>query len=323
MRKFIFVIAVSVVLLASIAAAQAQAYPNRPIRLLIGWPAGGGPDTVTRILAEQLSKSLGQPVVVENRPGAAGIIAGELLAKSPPDGYTLIYSVIGQYAIYPSLYKKLPYDPVKDFAPISLITNNGLVLVTSVSLPAKSLKELIAYAKANPGKISYASGGSGGVPHLAMEMLKSMTGTDMVHVPYKGMVQAIPDLLAGQVHVMFDNLPNELPNIKAGKVRALAVTTARRNTQLPQIPTFAEAGVPDFEVMGSSAMFTRAGVPKPIIARLNAELVKALNSPDVKARLQELGVEPAPSTPERVAAYQKSEIVKWAKVVKDTGATVD
>ena len=309
--------------LASIGAAHSQAYPNKPIRLVVGLPAGGGADTLTRIVAAKLSETMAQQVLVENRVGSGGLIAADAAAKSTPDGYTLLFGSTSYNAIFASFYKKLPYDPVKDFAPISLVATLPNVLVVNLSLPAKSVSEFIAYAKANPGKISYASSGSGSTLHLSMEMLKSMTGIDVVHVPYKGGVLALGDLLSGQIQAMFEILPTDLPYIKAGRVRALAVTTAKRSAQLPDVPTMAEAGVPGFEVTVWYAMFAPAGVPIPIIAKLNADVVKVLNMPDVKERFAQQGADASPSTPEQLVAFQKSEITKWAKVVKESGATAE
>lgn len=309
--------------IAAIGLAHAQGYPSKPVRLIVGLPAGGGADTITRIVAARLSETLGQPVLVENRVGSGGLIAADAVAKSTPDGYTLLLGSISYNAIFASFYKKLPYDPVKDFAPISLVATLPNVLVVNLSMPAQSVSEFIAYAKAHPGKISYASSGNGSTLHLSMEMLKSMAGIEVVHVPYKGGVLAMGDLLSGRIQAMFEILPTQIANIKAGKVRALAVTTAKRNAQLPDIPTMAEAGVPGFEVTVWYAVFAPAAVPKPIIAKLSADLVKALNMPDVKERLAQQGADAAPTTPEQFAVFQKSEIAKWAKVVKESGANAD
>lgn len=299
------------------------AYPNRPIRLLVGLPAGGSTDVMARIVAAKLGDALGQQVVVENRPGSGGLIAAETAAKAPPDGHTLLFGAISYSAVFASLYKNLPYDPVKNFAPISLVTKLPNVFVVNPALPVRSVSEFIAYAKANPGKLSYGSSGAGTSLHLSMEMLKKQAGIEVVHVPYKGGPAAVVDLLAGRIQVMFDNLPGQIANVKSGRARALAVTTAKRNFLLPEVPTMMEAGVPGFEVTVWYGMFAPARVPGPIVAKLNAQLVKTLNMPEVKERMAEQGAEPAPTTREEFAAFQKAEVAKWAKVVKDSGATAE
>jgi tripartite-type tricarboxylate transporter receptor subunit TctC len=300
-----------------------QAYPNRPIRLLVGLPAGGSTDVMARIVAAKLGDALGQQVVVENRPGSGGLIAAETAARAQPDGHTLLFGAISYSAIFASLYKNLPYDPVKDFAPISLVTKLPNVLVVNPTLPVRSVSEFIAHAKANPGKLSYGSSGAGTSLHLSMEMLKKQAGIEVVHVPYKGGPAAVVDLLAGRIQVMFDNLPGQIANVKSGRARALAVTTAKRNFLLPEVATMMEAGVPGFEVTVWYGMFAPARVPRPIVAKLNAELVKTLNMPEVRERMAEQGAEPAPTTREEFAAFQKAEVAKWAKVVKDSGATAE
>ena len=310
-------------LLAAGAAAQAQAYPSRPIHLLVGLAPGGGTDIIARLVAAKMGEGLGQQVLVENRVGSGGLIAAETAAKATPDGYTLLFGAISYSAIFASLYKKLPYDPVKDFAPISLVATFPNVLVVNPALPVKSVAELRAWAKDHPGKLSYCSSGVGSSLHLSMEMLKAMTGLDAVHVPYKGGAPATADLMGGQIQAMFDNLPGQIAYIKSGRTRALAVTTIKRNPQLPDVPTMVEAGVPGFEVNVWYGIMAQAATPKPIIDRLNAEIVKALNSPEVKERMAKEGAEPIPGTPAEFAAFQKSEVAKWAQVVKDSGATAD
>ena len=303
--------------------AAVAAYPNRPIRLLIGLPPGGPTDVVARIVAPKLGDALGQHVIVDNRTGAGGLIAADTAAKAPPDGYTLLFGAVSYTAIFASLYKKLPYDPVRDFAPISLVTKVPNVLVVNPAMPARTVSEFIAYAKANPRTLSYGSSGSGTSLHLAMEMLKKQMGIEVVHVPYKGGPAAILDLIGGHIQVMFDNAPGQLPYIRSGKTRALAITAAKRNIQLPEVPTMIEAGVPGFEVTSWYGVFVPAHVPEPILARLNAELVKTLNLPEIRERLAEQGIEPAPTTREEFAAFQKAEVTRWATVVKDSGATVE
>jgi tripartite-type tricarboxylate transporter receptor subunit TctC len=313
---------VSITSVACAAPALAQ-YPTRPLRLLVGLQPGGGTDITARTVATRLTDVLGQQVVVENRAGSGGLIAADIAAKSPPDGYTLLLGSISYSAIFASLYKKLPYDPVKDFAPITLLATTPNVLCASLTFPPKSVAEFIAYAKKNPGKVNYASSGNGSSLHLSMEYLKFLTGIDVVHVPYKGGSATISDLIAGQIQIMFNNMPTQVPFIKAGKVRALVVTTAKRNPQFPELPTMIEAGVPGFEVVVWYSVFAPAKVAKPIIAKLNSDIVKVLNMPDIRERLAQQGSDAAPSSPEELAAFQKAEIAKWAKVVKASGATAD
>ncbi len=303
--------------------AHAQAYPHKPVRLIVGLPAGGGVDITARITGAKLSEFWGQQVVVENRPGAGTTIAADIVAKATPDGYTLLQCGIGSHGIAPSLYKKLPYDHIKDFAPISIIGTTPNVLVVHPAVPVKSMSEFIAYAKANPGKLSYGSAGAGSSPHLTMELFKSMTAIDIVHVPYKGGPPALADVLGGQIPAVVDILSTLVAPVKAGKLRALGVTSAKRHALLPEVPTIAESGVPGFAVTSWSGMCAPAAVPKPIIAKLNADVAKALNMPDVLRRLAEQGVEAVPSSPEQFATFIKSETIKWAKVVKDAGATVE
>jgi tripartite-type tricarboxylate transporter receptor subunit TctC len=303
--------------------AAAAAYPNRPIRLLIGLPPGGPTDAVARIVAPKLGDALGQQVIIDNRTGAGGLIAAETAAHAPADGYTLLFGAVSYSAIFASLYKKLPYDPVRDFAPISLVTKVPNVLVVNPTMPVRTVSDFIAHAKANPGKLSYGSSGSGTSLHLSMEMLKKQTGIEVVHVPYKGGPVAILDLIGGHIQVMFDNAPGQIPYIRSGKTRALAITAAKRNFQLPEVPTMIEAGVPGFEVTSWYGVFVPAHVPEPILVKLNAELVKALNMAEIRERMAEQGIEPAPTTREEFAAFQKAEVARWAKVVKDSGATVE
>ena len=272
--------------LASIGAAHSQAYPNRPLRDIVPFPPGGAVDTVTRIVTAKLSEVLGQTIVVENRAGAGGNVGADAAAKSTPDGYTLFTCQIASHAVSPALYKKtLPYDHIKDFVPISRLGTTPNVLSVHPSVPVNSVSEFIAYAKARRGKINYGSSGVGTSPHLTMELFKLTTGIDLVHVPYKGGAPALIDLLGGHIPVMFANLPEHLPSIKSGKLRALGVSTAKRSPQLPDVPTVAESGVPGFEVMVWYGLCAPAGVPKPIVAKLNADIVKTLNMPEVKERM--------------------------------------
>ena len=303
--------------------AQGQAYPNRPVRAIVPIAPGGGTDTIGRLVTTRLSEVMGQQFVVDNRAGGGGTIGVAIAAHAQPDGYTILFGSISSHAVGPAMYKKLPYDHIKDFAPVSLVGTVPNVLVVHPSLPVTSVSELISYAKANPGKINYGSAGIGSPPHLSMELLKSMAGIDMVHVPYKGAGPALADLLGGQTRVMCTSLAGQIPYIKAGRVRALAVTTAKRNAQLPDVPTVSEAGIPGYEVTIWYAVFAPARVPKPIVALLNSELVKLLNSPDMKERMAQFGVDSAPSTPAELAAFVKSETIKWTKTVQDAGVKLE
>jgi tripartite-type tricarboxylate transporter receptor subunit TctC len=299
-------------------ATAAQPFPHKPIRYIVGFPPGGSTDLIARTAAGKLAEQTGQPVVVENRPGAGGTIAAEIAARATPDGYTLMHAGMTM-AINPALRKNLPYVPLRDFAPVTLLSKLPNVLVVSNAFPAKNVAEFIAYAKAHPGKVSYGSSGVGAVPHLSMELFKKIAGIDIVHVPYKGSAQVLTDLLGGQIPVMFDNLPANLPNIKAGRIRALGIPSAKRNPQLPDLPTFIESGVAGFEVTGWLGMFAPAATPREVITTLNTHMVKALNAPDTQKRLAEHGAEASPTTPAEFGALLKSETVRWAQVIRDAG----
>ena len=300
--------------------ALAQNYPNKPIRLVVTFPTGGAPDTLARIFSEKAQ--LGQSVVVDNKPGAGGNIGADYVAKSAADGYTIVMGTVGTHSINGSLYKKMPYDMTRDFTPISLIASAPNLLVVNNDLPVKNVPELIQYMKANPNKLSFGSPGIGTSVHVSGELFKSMTGTQMTHAPYKGRQFAIPDLIGGSIQLMFDNMPSALPMAKEGKIRAIAVTTAKRSSAAPDIPTVAES-LPGFEATTWFALFAPAGTPKAIVDRLNAETLRIFKLPDVQERLQKLGLEPVLSSPEELGRYQASEIVKWTKVVKDSGASAD
>jgi tripartite-type tricarboxylate transporter receptor subunit TctC len=301
-------------------AATAQGFPNKPIRLVVTFPPGGAPDILARLFAEKAQ--LGQTVVIDNKAGAGGNIGAADVAKSAPDGHTLVMATVGTHSINGALYSKMPYDMVRDFAPVGHIASAPNLLVVNNDLPVKTVAELITYMKANPDKLSFGSPGIGTSVHVSGELFKSMTGTQMQHVPYKGRQFAIPDLVGGQIQVMFDNMPSALPMAKEGKIRALAQTTARRSQAAPDVPTVAET-VPGFEATTWFAMFAPAGTPRDVVQRLNAELQRVFKLPDVAERLKTLGLEPWLSTPEELSAYQAREIVKWAKVVKDSGAKAD
>jgi tripartite-type tricarboxylate transporter receptor subunit TctC len=305
------------------ASVNAQSYPSRVVRLVVPFPPGGPLDISGRLLAQKLSEAWGQSVVVENRPGAGGNIGADLVAKSAPDGYTIVMGALSTHAVNPSLYPKMPYDAVKDFAPITLLATTPNVLVVNPSLPVNSVKDLIAYAKANPGKLSFGSGSNGSAGHLAGELFKVDTGTDIVHIPYKGGAPATQALLAGDVQFMFDNLANATPQIKAGKLKALAVTTADRSKLAPDLPTMAEAGVAGFDISTWFGLLAPAGTPKDVVAKWNADVTRILNSPEMRERLTLLGAEAAPTTPEQFAAFIQRELAKYARIVKASGAKVD
>ena len=301
-------------------AAAAQGFPTKPVRVVVTFPPGGAPDILARLFAEKAQ--LGQNMVVDNKPGAGGNIGAADVAKSPPDGHTLVLATVGTHSINGALYSKMPYDMVRDFAPVGHIASAPNLLVVNNDLPVKTVAELIAYMKANPDKLSFGSPGVGTSVHVSGELFKSMTGTKMVHVPYKGRQFAIPDLVGGQIQVMFDNMPSALPMAKEGKIRALGQTTAKRSGAAPDVPTVAET-VPGFEATTWFALFAPAGTPKEVVAKINAELQRVFKLPEVADKLKGLGLEPWISTPEELARYQASEIVKWAKVVKDSGAKAD
>jgi tripartite-type tricarboxylate transporter receptor subunit TctC len=297
-----------------------QGYPNKPLRLVVTFPSGGAPDILARLFAERAQ--LGQAIVVDNKPGAGGNIGTDMVAKAPPDGYTLVLGTVGTHSINGSLYSKMPYDMVKDFAPVAHLASAPNLLVVNNDLPVKTVPELIAYMKANPDKLSFGSPGVGTSVHISGELFKSLTGTKMQHVPYKGRQFAIPDLVGGQIQVMFDNMPSALPMAKEGKIRALAQTTATRSAAAPDVPTVAES-VPGFEATTWFAVFAPANTPREIVGRLNAELKRVFALPDVLDKLKMLGLEPWISTPEELGRYQATEITKWAKVVKESGARAD
>ena len=300
--------------------AVAQVYPNKPIRLVVTFPTGGAPDILARLFSEKAQ--LGQPIVIDNKPGAGGNIGSDVVAKSAGDGYTLVMGTVGTHSINGALYEKMPYDMVKNFTPISLIASAPNLLVVNNDLPVKTVNELIAYMKANPNKLSFGSPGIGTSVHMSGELFKSMTGTSMTHVPYKGRQFFLPDLLGGSIQLVFDNMPSALPMAKEGKIRAIAQTTAKRSPAAPDVPTVAES-LPGFEATTWFAMFAPANTPKPVIDRLNAEVVRVFKLPEVAERLKTLGLDAVLSSSDELAKYQASEIVKWAKVVKESGAKAE
>jgi tripartite-type tricarboxylate transporter receptor subunit TctC len=303
--------------------AAAQAWPEKPVRFVVGFTPGGPSDILARALGQKLAELWAQQVVIENRPGAGGNIAAELVAKSAPDGTTWLLGNNSILATNQSLYAKLGYDPVKDFAPVALVAIQPNILVVNPNVPASSVRELIALAKAKPGELNYASSGSGAAAHLAGELFKAMTGVDMVHVPYKGAQPALTDVIAGQAQLMFATSASVIPYIKAGRLRALAVTTVQRSASVPELPTVSEAGVPGFEAITWHGVVVPAATPRPLVERLNADIVKVLRMRDLRERLESLGAELAPGTPQDFADYIAREIPKWAKVVKDSGARAE
>ena len=302
--------------------AQPAAYPVRPVRFILPFPPGGGTDILGRILAQELGRGLGQQVVVDNRPGAGANIGAEIAARSAPDGYTMFMGNVA-HAVNATLYRKLPYDFVRDFAPVTMLASTPNLLVAHPSVSARTVQELVALAKASPGKLIYASSGSGSSAHLAGELFKAMAGVDIIHIPYKGGNQLVMDVLAGQILLMMNNITTALPHIKAGKLRALGVTTLKRSPAMPELPAIDEAGLPGFENSVWYGVLAPAGTPVPIINRLNSIVVKALNMPDMRERLSNQGAEPVGNTPDESAAQLRADIAKWAKVIKATGAKLD
>ena len=299
--------------------ALAQSYPSKPIRILIAQAPGSATDVISRVVGNRLSERLGQPVVIEARPGAGGVVGTEAAARSAPDGYTLFMANNSTHGSNPAVFAKLPYDAINDFAPIAFVASVPYVLVVDPALPVKNLQELIALAKSKSGKMNYASAGNGSTHHFCGELLKSMSGVDILHIPYKGSPPAIAGLLGGEVSMMFANVADIGSQIKSGKVKALAVTTAKRAGSLPEVPTMSEAGLPGFEIVSWFGLLAPAGTPAPIVSRLNAETVKVLERPDVKTALANQGLEVAPGTPEQFAAHIKSEIAKFSKIGKAAG----
>jgi tripartite-type tricarboxylate transporter receptor subunit TctC len=322
MSRKLLLIAVAALELGFNAGAYSQAYPSKPIRIIVPASPGGAADILSRTVAQKLSDAWGQQVLVDNRTGAAGIIGAEAAAKAPNDGYTIMMGFAGVIAVNPSLYKTLPYDSVKDFAPVTLVALSPLMLVVHPAVPAHSVNELIALAKAKPGQLNFASTGSGSTQHLSAELFKSMAGISMTHIPYKGSSLAYPDLLAGNVSLMFENMLSMLPNAKSGKVRALAVTGTKRSAAMPEVPTVAES-LPGFSAVGWYGVLAPAGTDAAIVNKLSAEINRILKLPEVSERLSSLGAEPAGSTPEEFAAHIRTEIAKWGKVVRDSGARIE
>jgi tripartite-type tricarboxylate transporter receptor subunit TctC len=309
-------------ILAFSGAVMAQSdYPNRPLRLVVTVPPGGAADFIARLVGAKLSESLGQPVLVENRGGAGGTIAADAVAKAAPDGYTMLQNSITTHGVGPHLYTKLPYDPVKDFTPVSGLALLPLIMAVNSDLPAKSISEFVAYSKSNT--VNFASSGNGGAPHMAAELFKSVTGAPLTHVPYKGSGPAVADLVGGRVQIMFDAAPSLIAHIRSGRLRVLAAASAERNRLLPEVPTFGELGYPKVAVSLWYGLLAPAGTPKPVVEKLNREVVKALGSADVRDKLQAQGAEPMPGTPQAFASFMQDEMAKWAPVVKQAGVKLD
>ena len=302
--------------------AQAQTWPSKPIRAVVPFAAGSATDQIGRAFAEKMAATLGQPVVIDNKPGANGMLGADIVAKAPADGYTILIGTNSTNAALKFLMKQLPYDQDKAFTPVGFLGSVPLMVAVNNDVPAKNLKDFIALGK-KEGKMTFASSGSGTSIHVSGELFKTMTGIDMVHVPYKGRATAIPDVLGGRVTMMFDNMPSSLALVREGKLRALGVTSAQRSPAAPEIPTIAESGLPGFDAVSWFALFAPAGTPKPIVDKWATEVRRVLKLPDVAKRLADNGLEPVGSTPEELAAYQRAEITKWAKVVKDSGAKAD
>jgi tripartite-type tricarboxylate transporter receptor subunit TctC len=305
------------------AADHATQYPARPVRMIVTFPPGGATDMVARAVGQQLSDAWAQQFVVDNRAGGGGIIGTEIAARSAPDGYTLLVGSSSGLVINPLLSRNLPYDPVKDFLPVSLLSVNPTLLVTHISVPAGSVKELVALAKSHPGKLNYASVGQGSPVHLTMELFKQLTGADLVHIPYKGSTPAVTDLVGGQVQLMFNSIPPVLPLVRAGKLKAIAVGTAQRSRAVPDIPTVAESGVPGFDSATWFGLFAPTGTPKSIVAKLSAQVAGILSQSDVAQRLAAQGSDPRGGTPEQLAQYMREESARWSKVIKSAAIKVD
>jgi tripartite-type tricarboxylate transporter receptor subunit TctC len=303
--------------------ASAQSYPAKPVRMIIPYPPGGGNDLLGRLFAAKLSERMGQSFIVENRPGAGTVIGTEAAAKSPPDGYTILLSSIATHALSPNLYSRVPYDPIKDFAPITLLGIAPTVLVINKDLAVKDLGELIAAAKAKPGELTYASGGNGTPPHINGEVFKSVAGVNLLHIPYKGGGPALADLAAGRVHVMLDTAASAMSHVRAGRLRALAISAPKRSPEYPDLPTFAEAGLPQYETNAWYSMHAPAGTPPEIVRRLNTELVTILKEPDILARFKQLSTDPVGNSPEEFGAFVKAELEKYARIIKAANIRLD
>ena len=320
MRSFCTIVLLA---LLSSANAYAQAYPSRPIHLVVPFPAGGPTDVIARAIGQKLSDAVGQPVVIDNKPGAGGAIGSEAVARSAPDGYTILIGTNSTHSIGPILNPKTPYNVERDFAPVSLVATAPNVLIVSPKLPVNNVRELIALAKAQPGKLNYATSGVGTIVHLSSVLFASMAGIDIVHVPYKGVTQALPDIMSGQIALMFDNIVGVLPRVKAGQEKAIAVTSLKRSSLAPSIPTVAESGLPGYESVSYFGIFAPAGTPKAVVAKLSQDLAQVLKRPDLKELLATQGAEAEGSDPAKLAAHVRSDTAKWEKVIKAAGVKIE
>jgi len=316
-------LAIGTLMVAGMQPLSAQEYPARTIRIIVPYTPGGTADLLARTMGQKMAASLGQQIIIDNRPGAGGNIGAGLAAKSAPDGYTILMGTVATHAINPNLYPNMPYDANTDFAPIILVATLPNLLVVNPSTPVKNVKELIALAKAKPGELAFASAGNGTSQHLSGELFKKMTGVDMIHIPYKGSAPALTDLLGGQVQLMFDNIPSSLPQVRAGKLRALAVTGPRRSPVLPDLPTVAEAGLTGYSITSWFALFAPAGTPAKVLIRLNKEAAKAIASKELQQQWMAQGLEPAGGTPDQLAEFRRIEAAKWEKIVRESGARVE
>ncbi len=321
--SLVLALGLTAMLAAHAQSAAAPAWPTKAIRLVVTFPAGGSSDAAARIVAPRLSQRLGQPVLVDNKPGAGGGLGLDLVAKAPADGYTIVLASAGGLTANPTLYSKLPYDPQRDFAPITTFGTSPFVLVANASLPANTAAELVALARAEPGKLSYASGGSGTAMHLSGELLKSMTGTNILHVPYRGSAPAVLAVLSGDTSLAIADIASIQPQLKSGRIKVIGVMSKERSTLGPTMPTLAESGIPGYESNGWFAILAPAGTPAAIVARLHDEITGVLNLPEIREQFSAAGLEPLPSTPEQLGQLIRTETVKWAKVIKESGAKVD
>ena len=315
--------AAGLVALAAATSAAAQEYPDRPIHLVVPFPPGGGADILARTVMPRVAQALGKPIVIDNKPGAGGNVGAEFVARAAPDGYTLLYGTNGTHAINAALYRNLRFDPVKDFIPVSRMTTIAAMLIVNPQFPPTTVEELVRYAKANPGKVNFASAGNGTTSHLAGELFKTMAGVDIVHIPYRGGAMAMTDLIGGQVQMMIDVMPNAYPPAKDGRVRGIAVATASRYPGAPEYPTIAESGLPGFEASAWDGIFVPAGTPAPIVARLNAAIREALEDPQIAEALRARGAQPMPTTPEAFARHIAESSEKWTRAVRASGAKID
>jgi tripartite-type tricarboxylate transporter receptor subunit TctC len=323
-RRLAILLAASACLAGPLAAlAQTAAWPIKPVKMLIGFPAGGPLDAHARLLADKLTAQLGQPVIIDYKAGAGGTVGADFVAKSEPDGYTLLMANTGTMVINPAVYSKLPYQTLRDFAPVARTAQQPLALVVNPSVPAKTVAELVALAKAGPGKLNYGSAGNGGISHLVPEMFKQATGSFIVHIPYKGSAPAFTDLMAGQVQLMAESVPQAAAYVKAGKLRALAVTSAQRNPALPEVPTMIEAGIPGFDVVGFYGVLAPAGTPKPVLDKLSAAFKAVLDNPEIRNRMVQQGADPAFLGHEDFSRFLAAEMPRWAQAVKDSGTRLD